>query len=147
MDIADPRKAEVMASFPYLGPSDFEIRSLPDRNYNCIAYAAGQDKQWWWPTMFWPKKCARVETIDAFVETFGTIGYKICEDTCLEEGYEKVALYASNQRPKHAARQLENGNWVSKLGVSYDIEHNSLDSLSGRVYGSVVCVLKRPRIS
>ncbi len=147
MGIADPRKAAVVASFPYLRPSDFEIRSLPDRNYNCIAYAAGVDKRWWWPTMFWPKKCAKVETLDAFVDAFRTVGYEICEGACLESGYEKVALYAANRKPKHAARQLENGNWVSKLGVSYDIEHNSLESLNGTVYGSVACVLKRPRAS
>jgi hypothetical protein len=44
----------------------------------------------------------------------------------------------------HAARQLDNGKWTSKLGQLEDIEHESLEALSGAVYGSVVQVLKKP---
>jgi hypothetical protein len=145
MNTADPRKLEIMAAFPYLRYPDFEVRSKPDDQYNCIAYAAGQIKQWWWPNMFWPRGCPRVETIDAFVAAFRTIHYEPCADASLEQGYEKVALYAIKRRPKHAARQLPNGNWVSKLGLQHDIEHNSLDCLNGRDYGDVVRVLRRPR--
>jgi len=145
MDIADPRE-EVIASFPELRYSRFRLSSPKDSKYNCIAWAAGRDKQWWWPTtFFWPHRCARVETIEAFVAAFRTVGYEMCKDTSREKGYEKVALYAVNGKPKHAARQLRNGKWTSKLGASYDIEHDSPESLAGRLYGSVVCVLKRRR--
>jgi hypothetical protein len=44
--------------------------------------------------------------------------------------------------PKHAARQLPNGRWTSKLGVSEDIEH-ALHDLTGLIYGSVALVFKR----
>jgi hypothetical protein len=44
--------------------------------------------------------------------------------------------------PTHAARQLPNGRWSSKLGKLEDIEH-ALDDICGSAYGSVVPVLKR----
>jgi hypothetical protein len=46
--------------------------------------------------------------------------------------------------PTHAARQLDNGRWTSKLGELEDIEH-SLRDLEGAAYGTVVQVMKRPR--
>jgi len=42
----------------------------------------------------------------------------------------------------HAARQLPEGRWTSKLGELEDIEH-ALHDLTGTVYGSVVLVMKR----
>jgi hypothetical protein len=62
----------------------------------------------------------------------------------LEPGFEKVALYAVGSEPTHAARQILNGRWVSKLGPQEDIEHGAPDDLSGPCYGQVVRVLKRP---
>jgi hypothetical protein len=44
--------------------------------------------------------------------------------------------------PSHAARQLRDGTWTSKLGMSEDIQH-ALEDLTGEVYGSVVHILKR----
>lgn len=48
-----------------------------------------------------------------------------------------------NGTPTHAARQLENGKWTSKLGQLEDIEHE-LDGLVGDKYGIVVTILRRP---
>jgi hypothetical protein len=48
--------------------------------------------------------------------------------------------------PKHASRQLPDGRWASKLGLSEDIKH-ALQDLTGTVYGSVVLVMKRPKLS
>jgi len=45
--------------------------------------------------------------------------------------------------PTHAARQLENGRWTSKLGELEDIEHD-LHHLASGAYGAVVQILKRP---
>jgi hypothetical protein len=44
--------------------------------------------------------------------------------------------------PTHAARQLPDGTWTSKLGISEDIQH-ALDDLAGAVYRAVVQILKR----
>ncbi len=44
--------------------------------------------------------------------------------------------------PEHAARQLANGRWTSKLGRAEDIEHQ-LHDLEGEVYGTVALLMKR----
>jgi hypothetical protein len=49
---------------------------------------------------------------------------------------------ATDGEPTHAARQLPNGKWTSKLGRWQDIEHE-LDGLVGEMYGTVKQILKR----
>lgn len=67
----------------------------------------------------------------------------VCPDAVLEEGYEKVAIYASRGgEATHAARQLPNGRWTSKCGENIDIEH-VLEGLEGPAYGEVAKILKR----
>jgi hypothetical protein len=46
--------------------------------------------------------------------------------------------------PRHAARQLPNGRWASKLGREDDVEHDSEKGVSGDNYGTVVAYMKRP---
>jgi hypothetical protein len=91
----------------------------------------------------WPASARREETLAALVEAFQSLGYTTCADDSLEPGFEKVALYALGGAPKHAARQLPNGRWTSKLGELEDVEH-TLDGLNGVWYGSVVEILRRP---
>ena len=56
------------------------------------------------------------------------------------------ALYTDAQgTPTHAARQLESGDWTSKLGKSVDIRHSTLAALGGEMYGRVAFLLRRPR--
>ena len=45
--------------------------------------------------------------------------------------------------PTHAARQLPNGWWTSKLGPSFDIEHATPEAVAGGVYGDPVLFLSR----
>jgi hypothetical protein len=124
----------------------YQITSPKDHRYNCIAFAAGDNRNWWWPDATgedtWPVGVARAETVDAFRYAFATFGYVVCDDDQVEPGYEKVAMFALAGVPKHAARQLPSGRWVSKLGPSEDIEHG-LQDLTGMVYGSVVLVMRR----
>src|SRR5439155_19099867 len=102
--------------------------------------------EWWWPDSMgvspWPASARREETVAAFVEAFQSLGYLPCIDDSVEPGFEKVALYALAGLPKHAARQLPNGRWTSKLGALEDIEH-TLDGLVGAWYGTIVQILKR----
>ena len=35
------------------------------------------------------------------------------------------------------------GTWTSKLGPSFDISHASPYTIHGRLYGQVVCILRR----
>ena len=85
----------------------------------------------------------REESIATFLRAYESLGYAQCDNTELEAGFTKVALYANGQEPTHAARQLPDGTWTSKLGPLEDISH-TLDGLVGNEYGSVVAVLKRP---
>ena len=82
-------------------------------------------------------------TISAFESAFSTVGYKPCSDGRRESGYEKIVLYAEGEQPKHAARQLKNGRWTSKLGKDIDIEHKVKD-LEGPCYGKVAMYFRRP---
>ena len=126
----------------------FLLTSPRDRRYNCIAWAAGETHRKWWPdkmeTDHWPVGVPRRETLDAFEAAFGTLGYTPCDNPELEKGFEKVALYTwAAGTPKHAARQLPDGTWTSKLGREHDIRHE-LNGVEGRDYGVVKRILKRP---
>ena len=82
-------------------------------------------------------------SIESFIRLFESLGYATCEDDVVEDGFEKIALYAGGDgMPTHAARQLPTGQWTSKLGFLEDIEH-ALHDLEGTTYGSVVQVLRR----
>lgn len=139
--------------FENLRPSDYEGKSHPTIDYNCIAWAAGRTDKPWWPAKFggysWPKKLPREklgeETLVNFIRAFKRMGYKVCNNSSLEKGFEKVAIYVKGQQnPTHAARQLPSGIWTSKIGDEEDIEHHTLAALQGSSYGKVGAVLKRP---
>jgi hypothetical protein len=137
-------------AFPRLVGSAFQVTSAEDDHYNCIAWAAGDTSNWWWPdepnqpdSAYWPADVPRLETLDAFSGVFATLGYVTCDHEQRESGYEKIALFALGDKPRHAARQLPSGRWTNKLGPMEDIEH-ALHDLSGQVYGSVVLLMKRP---
>jgi hypothetical protein len=116
-------------------------------SYNCIAWAAGDVTKLWWPAQippwYWPPGVPFEETVPAFIAAYATIGYSPCQDGNIEHGLEKVVLFALNRAVKHAARQLQNGFWTSKMGANVDIEHD-LEAVSGPVYGQPVQFLKRP---
>lgn len=92
---------------------------------------------------YWPEGLPREETLSAFVTAFEKLGYQVCDDGRLESGYEKVALYAKEGKPTHAARQLQSGYWTSKLGRLEDIEHEDEEGVSGPVYGEPILFMKR----
>jgi len=141
------------ARFPGLRTSPFRVTSPPSRDYNCVAWAAGDKAHWWWPDPdtdndipYWPAGVLREETVHAFVAAFATLGYAPAAGEEPEPGFEKVALFAKDNVPTHVARQLPNGRWTSKLGQREDIEHD-LHAVSGEAYGTVVFVLKRQATS
>jgi hypothetical protein len=132
--------------FPNLLQLGYRITSPPDPVYNCISHAAGVTNVWWWPDPdgfeYWPPGVVRERTLVAFTQAFGTLGYVPCGNGVLEPGWEKIAIYETDEGPTHAARQLENGLWTSKLGPDDDIEH-VIEGLVGASYGSVVQFLRR----
>lgn len=139
----------IEATLPGLRVSSFHVTSPATRDYNCIAWAAGDTAHWWWPdadpdaAVFWPAGGPAEETLDAFVAAFASLGYTVCEDEGPEAGRQKIALFAdADGRPTHAARQLPGGRWTSKLGRAEDIEHR-LHDLEGAIYGAVAVIMKR----
>lgn len=139
----------IEAIFPGLSGTSYQVTSPADDEYNCIAWAAGVTDAWWWPdpggVKFWPVGARRDESLGAFGEAFASLGYEVCLEEQFEAGLEKVALFAgADGFPLHAARQLSNGRWTSKLGELEDIEHD-LHALEGTEYGSVVLLMRRPR--
>ena len=122
------------------------ITSLPTGNYNCIAWALEDTTRFYWtgPEAFfyWESDLPREETIDSFVQLFARYDYEICQNALKERGYTKIALFTKDDIPTHAARQLPNGLWTSKLGILEDVRH-TLSAISGGIYGSVALVLKK----
>ncbi|MCI0506180.1 MAG: hypothetical protein L0Z73_08720 [Gammaproteobacteria bacterium] len=141
MTINDLKKA-----FPDVNNSNCAITSPATPKYNCIAWAAHKDNLFWWPDAsfiyYWPPSVPRKETIDAFVAAYATENYKPCNSQNLQKDREKIAIYTLNGIPKHAARQLKNGRWTSKLGSNVDIEHE-LRALEGSIYGKATHFLFR----
>jgi hypothetical protein len=136
--------------FPGLRSNAYAVTSPRADTYNCMAWAAGDDEAWWWPdemeTSYWPPEVPRVVAVDAFVRAYEGLGYERCATSELERGFERIALYVdSNGIPTHAARQLADGAWTSKLGRLEDITHTNLESISGGGYGLATVFMRRPR--
>lgn len=131
-------------AFPGLKPDGPTITSGPTDEYNCIAWAAGDTSRWWSypPGYYWPA-APRTPLIESLVAVFVGLGYQTCDDGALEDGFEKVALYLKGALWTHAARQLPNGLWTSKLGPDEDIQHETPEALCGDLYGLVHCIMRR----
>jgi hypothetical protein len=139
----------IAITFPGLVFEGFSITSPEDPLYNCIAFAAGDVNRWWWPDPFkqayLPANIQRAETLASFIDAYSALGYHECPDGSFEGNFEKIAIYVSNQKtPTHAARQLSDGFWTSKLGRAEDIRHNTATSISGQHYGDIAVYMKRP---
>lgn len=123
--------------FPLL--TSYAETSPATDDYNCIAWACGDNTRWWWPdeSVYWPTGIRCDETVEAFDELFVSgNAVEVVSDT-LEDGWVKIALFAKDGIPTHAARQLPNGKWTSKLGKANDIVHN-LREIEGDRYGIVI---------
>ena len=135
--------------FPRLRDATYKITSPAQADYNCIAWAAGDNSRWWEPDPFgqyyWPEGVPREYIVEVYAEVFQRLGFEECQDATFEVGVEKVAIFALDGSPTHAARQLEDGTWTSKLGQLEDIEHRDLDQVGEGDYGEPVLFLKRPR--
>lgn len=138
----------LVEAFPRLSGETFEIVAQPSIQYNCIAYAVGDVSEWWdyvEEDHYWPDYAARSDSIEILVEVFAGLGFEQCQDSSLESGYEKVALYEDRGVFQHAALQTPTGRWRSKMGKGPVIEHRSPESLSDGMYGSPTIYMRRQR--
>ena len=138
--------------FPRLASEGYQVTSEPSPDYNCIAYAAGYTDRWWAHVdgpedeYYWPGYASRTPFIHSLVEVFAGLGYEPSENADQEARYTKVALYVNEQgKWTHAAVQLTDGTWSSKLGPDEDIRHRTPESLTGASYGTVHCIMRRRR--
>lgn len=141
-----PRWAQLLiTAFPKLASEDFEVAERPSEQYNCIAYTAGDTSKWWDHNKnhYWPAHATRSNSIESLVEVFAGLGFEPCPDGRVEEGYQKVALYEEQGEWTHAALQMPNGRWRSKMGQGPVIEHQNPESLSDGPYGNVAFYMRR----
>lgn len=130
--------------FPQLTDANSRVTSPRNVEYNCIAWAMNDAVRWWEPGLFWPRDIEPGEFgITVLVALFRDHGFVDCDGPDWEPGFEKVALYGNNLFYTHAARQLSNGKWTSKLGKWEDIEHDSPEDVAGGIYGEVLQFMKR----
>ena len=132
-------------AFPKLSSEGFEIIEQASERYNCIAYAVGDTGSWWDDNEkhYWPAHATRSNSIESLKEMFAGLGFEQCHDSRIEDGYQKVALYEEQSVWKHAAVQMPNGRWRSKMGQGPVIEHLSPESLSGGPYGNATIYIRR----
>ena len=135
--------------YPNLKAAGYKPTSAKTHKYNCIAWAAGDNRRWWSYSIgyYWPPGVPRANTVEAYIKAFGTLGYVECVDAeCANPPYEpevsRIALYALMGVPKHAARQVDAQMWTSKMGQNIDLEH-TLRALEGPSYGTVCKILKK----
>lgn len=140
---------DIRDEFPTLSQADYTITSCATPKYNCVSWAVGDIDQKWVSGAcvrgyYWPPGVGDDDTPDQWADVFKLHGYEVTDNRDHEKGFEKVAIYADVEGASHVARQLQDGNWSSKLGNLSDIEHAKLDVLQD-TYGDVVRVLKRRR--
>ena len=123
--------------------------------YNCFSWAAGESKkeEWWDPfgeDGYWPNHIKKELTLQVLIEVYRDNRYEVCDNVSLEKKFEKIIIYSdSNGIPTHAARQLPDGRWTSKIGVWQDIEHELLEEFIINInektinYGRIATVMKR----
>lgn len=136
---------------PYLNAGNCQITSPATNAYNCIAWAAGNSRQWWdpHPLYHWPKGVPREVSLDAIFQVYERLGFTACVGGEPEEGFDKIAIFVKEvgplKVPTHAARQLDSGEWTSKMGPCEDISHKPVDAVSGPAYGEVKYFMSRPK--
>ena len=148
-------KQIILQAFPKLQSDEkFEITSKDTPIYNCIAWAYNIDNCWMWPNTgeytfldgvhYWPSSEIIDCNVHNFIDAFKLKGYECCDNSDLEEGYRKIALYVTSGTEicTHAARQKRDGSWTSKLGCWNDIQHGSPETVENHEYGDVYCFMK-----
>jgi hypothetical protein len=138
--------AELEAAFPGLAADGYLVASPKTHSYNCVSRAAGDASRWWEPGIYWPGPPG--DDLAALTGLFADLGYAPCAGDELEAGLEKVAIDADEHGEwTHAARQLPDGWWTSKLGPDEDILHRTPQALAGDLYGQVRAIMQRTTTS
>jgi len=140
-----PRE-DIEADFPALIGKDYDV-SDEDFNYNCLAYALGDHRNWWEPPngegRYWPPgfdEDVTVKTVEAIIKLHGFTEELHKNDT---PQTDSIAIYAIGDEWQHFAK-FSAGYWSSKLGEGHDVARVELDDMLINDYGTVVKILSRP---
>lgn len=136
---------------PSITQNDYQVTSKATNLYNCVAWVLDDEARWWEPVVgggyYWPSSAELGDySIQAYTRMFEEQGFLVCGHLSVEDGFEKIALYANADGEfTHVASQRISGRWSSKLGDWEDIEHEDLAVLEGGPYGSARTVMSRKR--
>jgi len=82
--------------------------------------------------------------MESLKQVFLRLEFQPGNDSRMEGGYQKAALYEREGAWTHAAIQMSNGRWRSnKMGKGPVIEHQSPQSLSSYIYGEPTTYMRR----
>jgi hypothetical protein len=139
---------DIERDFPALVSGAYKIKSPEDFNYNCLAFALGDYRNWWEPPgntgSYWPDGFPGDITVPTAVAIFKLHGFTVESDGTIQPATDSVAIYADGDEWTHFSK-FTGGAWLSKLGEGHDIEHSSPQALEGRLYGKVVRILSRAK--
>ncbi|MEK6607368.1 MAG: hypothetical protein AABZ30_06890, partial [Myxococcota bacterium] len=66
--------------FPRLLPGRYRVTSPRTTSYNCIAWAMGDTRRWWWPDSlgiyYWPPGWPRDAALGVFLDALGRAGFE-----------------------------------------------------------------------
>jgi hypothetical protein len=130
----------------------------PDAVYNCFGCAVGVLKHWQPtsvygdpegdPLYYWPIELSGDAEdnfgVGRFVDAAKTEGFEECSDSAWEPEFEKIVLIHKRDIFCHAALQLSESRWKSKLGEYSNCEH-PLEFVLGDYYGKDTIFMKRQR--
>jgi hypothetical protein len=152
----DDEREALLAQQPALADATFNVTSPSTATYNCIAWTAGDSRRNWSPAVgpggkqlggfYWPETVEMLPAVKTVEAVFQLLGYEACADGIPEDGVEKIAIYGDALGlALHAARQLGNGRWTSKMGDKADIEHDTPEAVESHLYGQVCSYMARCR--
>jgi hypothetical protein len=118
-------EAELEQTFPNLAASGYRITGPATKQYNCIAWAAGDQDAWWQVDLadaYWPQGIPADGTVQSLVALFQSLGYEVCDSPELETDFDKVAIYAKGRStptpPASRRTAIGPANWASWCGSS-----------------------------
>ncbi len=144
--------------FPDLkNDENFQILSPQTYIYNCIAWAMQFEDRWVdivdEPGCWWPDGVEKTMLPSALIQAFEAVGFTLCDNSHLEENFDKVVLYKNvdNDEWTHAARIVSETTEHSKFGPSFDGTHshnvlcNTGVGFENQSYGVAYAFMKRSK--
>lgn len=134
-------EAGFQKDFPFL-KDRFEVLAPSTEAYNCVSHTLGQHRSWIDP------RTGPADNRFLYMDRlYNENGYRRLPslDYTLAPGKRKIIIYAATENGSvrkitHAALQMPDGTWTSKLGKLSLVKHAAPAALAGPNYGKPVAV-------